>query len=495
MRRVIALLLVFGVVSWAAVAVAQQETAEGGEVEQAEAETAPAEAAPPVPGSAGAAPPAPPEPKTLDELLVLVQQGFKEESAENQRREAEFKAARDDQDALLAQALATFSREERLSQQLEAAYNHNEDAIGENQAQLAERLGTLGELFGVVRQVATDTSGNIWESLTSSQLGPRKELLDRLGRSKELPSTEDLEALWFELQREMTEQGQVVSYTADVLTMEGQVERQEVVRAGPFSVMANGRYLMWEPAQEKLRELSRQPPARYLDTVAPFLATTSGFAPLAIDPSRGSLLSALGDTPDFQERVAQGGYVGFVIIGLGIMAMLIGAVRWVSISVAGRRVSAQQKSNEVRESNPLGRILSVYEKNRGLDSEALELKLDEVVLRETSGLERFLWIVKTVSVVAPLLGLLGTVTGMIQTFQAITLFGAGDPKMMAGGISEALVTTMLGLTIAIPLVLLYDLLANTTRRIVGILDEQSAGLVASRAEAQSLEGAGAGGGG
>jgi biopolymer transport protein ExbB len=441
------------------------------------------------PGTAAA------EATSLFELLDMVKEGLTVESRANQQREEQFRYARDDQERLLEEALASLAQKEMLSQALESEFNENENALAVAEERLVESLGQMGEVFGVVRQIATDLSGQLWDSLTSSQVEPRKDLLERLGRSKELPSTEDLEALWFELQREMTEQGQVVSYTADVLTMEGQVERQEVVRAGPFSVMANGRYLMWEPAQEKLRELSRQPPARYLDTVAPFLATTSGFAPLAVDPSRGSLLSALGDTPDFQERIAQGGYVGFVIIGLGIMAMLIGAVRWVSISVAGRRVSAQQKSNEVRESNPLGRILSVYEKNRGLDSEALELKLDEVVLRETSVLERFLWIVKTVSVVAPLLGLLGTVTGMIQTFQAITLFGAGDPKMMAGGISEALVTTMLGLTIAIPLVLLYDLLANTTRRIIGILDEQSAGLVASRAEAQSLEGAGAGGGG
>jgi biopolymer transport protein ExbB len=157
-------------------------------------------------------------------------------------------------------------------------------------------------------------------------------------------------------------------------------------------------------------------------------------------------------------------------------------VRWVLVTIASRRVSWQQKSDIVRDNNPLGRVLSIFEQNRDLDPETLELKLDEIVLRETSKLEAYLWVVKTVSVVAPLLGLLGTVTGMIQTFQAITLFGAGDPKMMAGGISEALVTTMLGLTTAIPLVLLYDLLANNTRRITSVLDEQSAGLVATRAE-------------
>jgi biopolymer transport protein ExbB len=321
--------------------------------------------------------------------------------------------------------------------------------------------------------------------LTSSQVEPRKDLLDRLGRSKELPTTDDLEKLWYELQREMTQQGQVVRYRARVLTTEGQIEERDVIRAGPFSAMSRGRYLLWEPAQEKLRELTRQPPSRYLDTVKRFEATESGFARLAVDPSRGSLLNALTDTPNAQERVQQGGYVGYVILVLGIAAFVLGMIRWVIVSFTSRKVAAQRRSDYANDGNPLGRVLSVFEQNRQVDAETLELKLDAVVLHESSKLERFLWLVKTVSVIAPLLGLLGTVTGMIQTFQAITLFGAGDPKMMAGGISEALVTTMLGLMTAIPLVLLYDTLSNSTRRIIDVLDEQSAGLIAARSERDS----------
>ena len=280
----------------------------------------------------------------------------------------------------------------------------------------------------------------------------------------------------------MTQQGQVVRYRARVLTLEGQIEERDVVRAGPFSAMSRGRYLLWEPAQEKLRELTRQPPSKYLNTVQDFENTTSGFARLAVDPSRGSLLNALTDTPNAQERVSQGGYVGYTILVLGISAGVLGLFRWVIVSFTSRKVAAQQKSDYASDDNPLGRVLSVFEQNRQADAETLELKLDTAVLRESSKLERFLWLVKTVSVVAPLLGLLGTVTGMIQTFQAITLFGAGDPKMMAGGISEALVTTMLGLMTAIPLVLLYDTLSNSTRRIIDVLDEQSAGLIAARSE-------------
>jgi biopolymer transport protein ExbB len=449
---------------------------------------APVAIAQPAPEATQAAPsapaplPEPPTPASLKELLDMVRQGFQEERAENRLREQEFLRRKEDQERLLAETLATLAREEALSERLELAYNGNEVTIATAETQLAERLGQLGELFGVVRQIATDLGGQVWDSLTSSQIRDRRKLLDRLGRSRELPSTQDMEKLWFELQREMVEQGRIVAYRAPVLTTEGALEERSVIRAGPFTGVSNARYLLWEPAEQKLRELTRQPPSRYLDTVASFEATRDGFAALAVDPSRGSLLAALIDTPSRSERIQQGGAVGYVIIGLGVFAILVGLARWAVVTVTSRKVASQQRRDDADKGNPLGRILSVYERHRDADPETLELRLDEAVLRETARLERFLWLVKTVSVVAPLLGLLGTVTGMIQTFQAITLFGAGDPKMMAGGISEALVTTMLGLSTAIPLVLLHATVSNSAKRVIDVLDEQSAGLMALRAE-------------
>ena len=110
---------------------------------------------------------------------------------------------------------------------------------------------------------------------------------------------------------------------------------------------------------------------------------------MAVDPSRGSLLSALTDTPSFTERINQGGYVGYVIISLGIMALIVGLIRWVIVTIASRRVNAQRQSDDPHLGNPLGRILSIYEENRDADPETLELKLDEAVLRESSKLERF----------------------------------------------------------------------------------------------------------
>jgi biopolymer transport protein ExbB len=374
-----------------------------------------------------------PEASSLDELLKKVQQGWGAERKENRAREERFKQSKAEQAKLLEQAKATLEREDARSEVLELTFQENETTLAELEETLAERLGTLGELFGVVRQVAGDAGGNIESSLVSAQLPDRVEFLQTLGQTKSLPSIESLERLWYELQLEMTEQGKVVRFDAPVLTVGGGEETKQVIRAGPFSAIAGGEYLLWEPTLQKLRELNRQPPSKALSTVSGFESATSGMEALAVDPARGSLLSVLIDTRSLPERVPDGGYVGYTIITLGVIAALLAIVRWLMVTVASRKVAAQQKSDTASAGNPLGRVLGVYEQNREVDPETLELKLDEAVMHESAKLERFIWLVKVVSVVAPLLGLLGTVTGMIKTFQSITLFGAGDPKMMAGG--------------------------------------------------------------
>ncbi|MGE4651617.1 MAG: MotA/TolQ/ExbB proton channel family protein, partial [Myxococcota bacterium] len=427
-----------------------------------------------------------PEARSLAELLDLVKQGWGEERKENKAREARFRSNKADQHQLLKDAKVVLAREEARSERLESTFQVNELRLAELEETYTNRLGSLGELFGVVRQVAGDARGHVDSSLVTAEIrDDRGDFLLELGKSKELPSIEKLERLWYELQREMTEQGKVARFNAPVLTLSGSEENREVVRAGVFSAIAGGKYVLWDPDIQNLRELARQPPSKYVNTVGDFEGTTSGIGSLAVDPSRGSLLSLLVDTPDATERVQQGGAVGYMVITLGVIAVLIGLWRYAVLVIAGRGVAAQRNSDTADEGNPLGRVLAVYEANREVDAETLELKLDEAVMKETSYLERFIWLVKVVSVVAPLMGLLGTVTGMIQTFQAITLFGAGDPKMMAGGISEALVTTMLGLMTAIPLVLLHAFVSNAAKKIIEVLDEQSAGLIAERSEQTS----------
>jgi biopolymer transport protein ExbB len=480
-------------------ALAQEEGGEEGVdavAPAAEASDAAPEGEAAVPESEAAAPTkksAKPEvTSNLAALLEKVRVEAAAERAEDEEREAAFRRARDEQAEQLRVTEAAVRAEEQQSAYLDTTYGENEVEIEVLGERLTERLGQMGELFGVVRLVSTDMSAQTWDSLTSASAGNRGELLERLGRSSDLPSTDDLERLWYEVQREMTEQGRIVRETLPVITVEGEgeapneTEPMDVVRVGPFTAFSDVGYLRWENDDQMVRTLERQPPSRYVDSAIEYLHDGSeAFQMVAVDPSRGVLLEALTDTPSLIERVEQGGYVGYTIIGLGVFALVLGALRLATLTATGRRVDRQTRSDRADDGNPLGRLLGVYEEYRMIDPESLEQKLDESVLRESPRVQRHVWFVQTISNIAPLLGLLGTVTGMIQTFQAITLFGAGDPKMMASGISEALETTTLGLVIAIPLVLLHALLTSRSRHIIDLLEERCAALRATRLQEMS----------
>jgi biopolymer transport protein ExbB len=336
----------------------------------------------------------------------------------------------------------------------------------------------MGELFGVVRQVAGDTKGIIDTSLVSAELPGRSEQADRLAQARGLPSIGDLTDLYVLLLEEMAESGRVSRFTTEVVGPEGRTSEAEVVRVGVFNVISGDEFLQYDVQSASLQTLARQPAGRFRAMAEDLGSATSGTVPMAVDPSRGAILGLLIQAPSLVERIQQGGLVGYVIIVLGVLGVLIALERLVSLARASGGIKAQLKASKADAGNALGRILAVYESNRSVDFETLELKLDEAILREAPALERRQGWIKVLAAVAPLLGLLGTVVGMINTFQAITLFGTGDPKLMAGGISTALVTTVLGLIVAIPLVLLHSLVASRSKMLVEILEEQSAGIIA-----------------
>jgi biopolymer transport protein ExbB len=421
---------------------------------------------------------------TIDELLERVRSGWRAERAENERREKEFRAAQGRQKELLAQAEATQLAEEQRSDRLEQQFEDNELKIAEQEDLLVKRLGTLGELFGVVRQVAGDTRSQVENSLVSSQYPGRIPFLDELGQSKALPSIGALEGLWATLLQEMVESSKVSRFPATIVKVNGEEVEQQVIRVGAFNAISDGQYLKWISDVGRLGEIGRQPAPKYVGTVDNLESAQDGLVRFAIDPARGQILALLVNTPTFRERIDYGGAVGYAIIILGSLTMFFGFLRLIQVFIVSRKVASQKKTTQPSEGNPLGRVLKVYADNREQDTETLELKLEEQVLRETAKIEGFLWLIKVVSAVAPLMGLLGTVTGMINTFQIITLFGTGDPKMMASGISEALVTTMLGLIAAIPLVLMHSLLASMARGVTNVLEEQSTGLIATQAESE-----------
>jgi biopolymer transport protein ExbB len=423
-------------------------------------------------------------PQSLDELLNQVRNARAEAQARNKAREAEFIRNRDQQRALLAQTRAELQTEESTSNRLSATFQANERGLNEKNVQLQDRLGNLGEVFGVVRQVAADTKGVVQNSLTSAQFPGRGELPSKLAQSKALPSIEELEKLHETLLLEMVESGKVVTFDANVTRADGSVEQGKVLRVGVFNASKGDEFLRFQPETGSLVVLARQPADRYGSMAEDLADASSGeVVEFGLDPTRGQLLAILVDAPSFLERVDNGGLVGYVTMSLGLLGVLVAIERLLFMQGASRRIKAQlEAAGKPNADNALGRILQTYADNKNEDVETLELKLDEAIMKEVPEFERRISFIKLVAALGPLLGLLGTVTGMIATFQVITMFGSGDPKLMADGISQALVTTVQGLCVAIPMVLLHGVVSSKSREVVGILEEQTAGIIAAHAE-------------
>lgn len=420
---------------------------------------------------------------SLDELLRQVKASQGEEGRRNKAREQRFLAEKSQQQTLLKQAEAELVRTQAESDRLKSLFESNEEKLAELTEILHQRTGTLGEVFGVVRQSAGDLKAVISDSLVSAQHTGRVPPVENLANSRALPTVSELETLWYTLQQEMTESGKVVTFNADVIGVDGVSRQRPVTRIGTFTAVSDGKYLNYLAETGQLITLSRQPGQPHSSLAQDIGQLSAGVGPMTIDPTRGSILGMLVQSPSALERVQQGGVIGYIILALGLLGILVGTERFWRLSRIGSKIRQQLEApDKPQENNPLGRVLQVFDSNSSEDLETLELRLDEAILKETPALSRGVRIVKLLAAIAPLLGLLGTVTGMIGTFQAITLFGTGDPKLMAGGISQALVTTMLGLIVAVPLLFMHAGIAARSQRFIQILDEQSAGLIARQLE-------------
>jgi len=424
--------------------------------------------------------------QTLEELAEIVRQAANTEGQINQEREARFLRERDNQRALLAEARAEKAREEKRSDDLKSEYDRLERELAELTTVLQERMGNLGELFGIVRQSSGDIQAALNDSMVSAQRSGRGDFLSELAQRKALPNVQELRTVWSRMVTEIAESGRVVKFNTTVERANGAKEDMEVVRIGVFNTVSNGSFLDWDSAKstENLIELARQPAGRYQSMANDLQSAAPGEAvAMAVDFTRGQILRAVVQSKTPAERIKEdGGPVGYVIISVGIFGLLLCLWKAFVLYTTGGKMRKQFKSETANKGNPLGRVMAIYTDNPDIDIETLELKLDEAILRESAPLETGLSFIKVLYVVAPLLGLLGTVVGMIATFQMITLFGTGDPRMMAGGISTALVTTVLGLVVAIPLTLLHAFLQGKAKALIQMLEEQAAGIIARLAE-------------
>lgn len=422
----------------------------------------------------------------LDALLQEVREASRESAAINAEREARFLDNKQDQARLLAEARAQLAPVKERTGALRARSAALEAEIAALQKKLADEAGDLSQMVAVMRSAAGNLRAVVHDSVITAQFPEREARLAALAESEQVPTAAEVQDLWFLLQQAMTATGQVVTFDAPVIAPDGSSAPAQVTRVGPFVAVAGEDYLGYLPGVG-LKRLDPQPGGGAQALAAKFTAAESGLVPMAIDPTRGSILALLGQRPGLLERIHQGGAIGYVTIALGVAGLLLALLQFLRLIGVGARVKRQLKRpGEPKASNPLGRVLQAGRDATGEDPEGMELKLDEAVLREAPRLQRSLPLIKLLAAVAPLLGLLGTVVGMIATFQAITFFGAGDPQVLAGGISQALVTTVLGLVVAIPLLFAHSVLSARSRALIQILEEQSAGLLARHAEAGAI---------
>ncbi|MGB2740579.1 MAG: MotA/TolQ/ExbB proton channel family protein [Cognaticolwellia sp.] len=422
----------------------------------------------------------------LDDLLKQVKNDRISEAKLDKKREAEFLSARADKQALLTKAKTELANQRARNKRLTKEYADNEITLAQKAVELDNAQGTLGEMFGVSRAAAANAYGAVATSIVSAEYPGRGEVLDKIANSKAIPELEQLEELWFALQTEMTQSGEISKFTAEITNLDGSKSTESVTRIGTFNLVSANGFLTYNDEVGQVQPLAKQPAGYISDTASSFFNETSGYSPLYVDPSRGAILTLETRKKTLMQFYHEGQEVGYAITVLLIIGLLIALERMIVLGSMSSKIRNQEKNlDQPNENNPLGRLLKVYFDNKSVDAETLELKLDEAILRETPKVDRGINLIKMFAAIAPLMGLLGTVIGMIMTFQTIMLFGTGDPKIMAGNISLALVTTALGLICALPLILIHSIVAGKSKSVLQKLDEQSAGLIAAIAEKES----------
>lgn len=426
---------------------------------------------------------------SMGELQRQAQQMREREAKIWSQREAEQRAEMAKQEQMATDAVARRNRAEARSNSLSAEFDQRSERIEEMRELLHQYQGNLGELFGVTRQVAGDSATVLNQSLLTVQFPAaegeesREELMRRIAAAKELPSFAELERMWFELHREMTENGKVRRFTADVKQPDGTVAPAEVVRVGPFTAVSDGNYLAYDPTQNQLSVMPRQLGPRRTGIAEDLQEATEGHVKALVDPSRGPLLGMVAERPNLVERIQHGEVVGYVIVLVGLIGALNALGQYIYLFITRASVAAQLRNlSNPNKNNPLGRVLLAFrgDGKEPSSAEVAELRLSEAVLREVPKLQRFQSFLRLLVAAGPLLGLVGTVIGMIITFHAITASGSSDPKLMAHGIGQAMIATVLGLGIAIPLLFLNQGLTALSNGITQILDEQSQALLADQ---------------
>ncbi|ART64513.1 MotA/TolQ/ExbB proton channel family protein [Kushneria marisflavi] len=416
---------------------------------------------------------------SLEDIVQSYQQGAAQAQQRDLSRLDTLLKDRGQLEQAVAEAEARQQKAQARRDSLDGTRQRQEEAI----ASINERRNSEGDdlqpMFDRLRHEIDDTRDslkNSWLTLGSDISLPS---LD----DSSIASSDDLEQYAQSMSQLIARSAQGEHLTLPVAGQDGNITQRDVVRLGGMSAFSGGDLLSAPNGDRPLAVAAHTPDSVSSELKA--LASGQGDT-MALDPTDGEVLEALAQQPSLLERIKQGGVIGYITLALGAVGLLIALAQFAWLALVSTRTRRQMHHfEELRSDNPLGRVLKRFgQQQRYHEPEVLEARMDEMLLAEQPGLERGQAVVKVIAAIAPLMGLLGTVTGMIGTFQAITVFGSGDPKMMAGGISQALVTTVLGLVVAIPLLFANTALNSRSRNLMNLLERQASAHLADRMDEQ-----------
>jgi len=447
------------------------------------------------PQAPAAAAPAAPAGTDINEAQRKADEDARKAREEAALKEAEILAEQGKLEAVIAELEGKKKAVDEINAGLKQRYDESEKKIAQIQKRAEEIKNESDELAGSVRGIAQDLGVALSQSMVSGESPGRKKVLDPLVTQMQFPSLENVQKMGDVLFDEISRNGKLSVTTLTYVDAAGKETRGEVTRIGNFNALwhtgGGVGYLEYAPAKEAFTQFSAKVPSSYIREAQRFIEDKSAMG-LYIDPSSGGAFRFISDMPDWWEELKSGGSLMWPICFVGILGVIIAFERLLvllreskktqQLSATVTPVIQQGKWEEAlqlcsRSTAGLARVLTAGINHRQEAPEVLESVIEEAIQGTMKPLDRNMASLQIIAVVAPLLGLLGTVTGMIATFQMLTIYGSGDPRMMSGGISEALITTEYGLFIAIPIILVHGYFQGRVNGIINTLEEKSMMLV------------------
>lgn len=358
------------------------------------------------------------------------------------------------------------------------------------QRELAAEQDEIEAIQGTVLGAAKRVNDLFEHSPLGPELATQRQLVDTIMEKKTFPGMYEIRGLTALCNLYREKSAQVRLYDGDFFAGDGQLLTGEIARTGALGAVYRHDdtlgYLQANSTGRELVAVAGQLPTAVLNHIDHYLDGDQHHLP--IDISGGAVFLQLTQSKDLKQWLKSGGFLVWPILAIGVIALILAAERLLFFLriransddilhtftnlVDQDQLDQCRDFSEKKNSYPTCQILTSCFKQLGQSQEILDNALEEALLKQMPRFERFLPTMAMFAAIAPLLGLLGTVTGMISTFQVITVFGTGDPKMMSGGISEALITTQVGLSVAIPIMLLHHLFERRVDVLIGDLEEK-----------------------